>query len=204
MLIVLVDGWISLWVCLEVLQLSLFGVVQLNGMMIFVLIMCCVEIMLEFGLGQSMMIGGLIQNLLNNLIDKILGFGDVLIFGMLFCLNVWQCNEIELVIVIMLYLVKLVNNQSEIVLLIDGFKLLIDVVCVFLGELGIGVSGGKCLVLIVVLSVLVVLLIGVMVLVLLVLQLDCCQVVLLVEICDCLKLIVKLVKGVVFMFGFFN
>lgn len=140
---VLSDGRISLRVRPEVSELSSAGAVQMNGTTIPALTTRRVETSAELGSGQSMMIGGLLQNSHNNSISKTPGLGDVPVLGALFRSNGWQRNETELVVVITPYLVKPVNNQSDIVLPTDGEKAPTDLQRVFLGELGTGTSGAK-------------------------------------------------------------
>ncbi|WP_174291288.1 type II and III secretion system protein family protein [Sphingomonas bacterium] len=140
---VLADGRISLRVRPEVSELSSAGAVQLNGTTIPALTTRRVETSAELGSGQSMMIGGLLQNSHNNSIQKTPGLGDVPVLGALFRSNGWQRNETELVIVITPYLVKPVNNQADIALPTDGEKAPTDLQRVFLGELGSGTTGGK-------------------------------------------------------------
>jgi pilus assembly protein CpaC len=140
---VLSDGRISLRVRPEVSQLNYANAVQLGNTTIPSLTTRRVETSAELGSGQSMMIGGLLQNIHNNNITKMPGLGDVPVLGALFRSNGWQRNETELVIVITPYLVKPVNNQSDIVLPTDGEKAPTDLQRVFLGELGSGTSGAR-------------------------------------------------------------
>ncbi|HEY0621450.1 type II and III secretion system protein family protein, partial [Sphingomonas sp.] len=138
---VLADGRISLRVRPEVSQLSSAGAVQLNGVTIPALTTRRSETTVELGSGQSMVIGGLLQNAHNNSITKTPGLGDVPILGALFRSNGFQRNETELMIVITPYLVKPVN-ANEIVLPTDGYKSPSDVERVLLGQLGGSNKGG--------------------------------------------------------------
>ncbi|RYD64370.1 MAG: type II and III secretion system protein family protein, partial [Sphingomonadales bacterium] len=98
---VLSDGRISLRVKPEVSSLSAAGAVTLpNGTTVPALTTRRAETTIELGSGESMMIGGLLQNTHNNVIDKAPGLGDVPILGALFRSNSFQRNETELVIVI--------------------------------------------------------------------------------------------------------
>jgi pilus assembly protein CpaC len=139
---VLSDGRISLRVRPEVSQLTSEGAVQLNGTTIPALTTRRAETTLELGSGQSMVIGGLLQNSNNNSIEKTPGLGNVPILGALFRSSGFRRNETELVIVITPYLVKPVNNQADIALPTDGYKAPTDLGRVFLGELG-GGNGGQ-------------------------------------------------------------
>ena len=140
---VLSDGRISMRVRPEVSQLTAAGSVNFNGTVIPGLSTRRVETTLELGSGQSMMIGGLLSNSTDNQIDKTPGLGDVPVLGALFRSNGWKRNETELVIVITPYLVKPVNNVSDIALPTDGQKAPSDLGRVFMGELGSGVSGAR-------------------------------------------------------------
>lgn len=131
---VLADGRISLRVRPEVSQLSSAGAVQLNGVTIPALTTRRSETTVELGSGQSMVIGGLLQNAHNNSISKTPGLGDVPILGTLFRSNGFQRNETELMIVITPYLVKPVN-ANEIALPTDGYKSPGDVERVLMGQL---------------------------------------------------------------------
>lgn len=140
---VLADGRISLRVRPEVSQLDYSNAVTISGTRVPGLSTRRAETTLELGSGQSMMIGGLLQNSHNNSYDKTPGLGDVPILGALFRSNGWQRNETELVIVITPYLVKPVNNLADIKLPTDGYQAPTDLGRVFMGELGSGVSGGQ-------------------------------------------------------------
>ncbi|HEX4693009.1 type II and III secretion system protein family protein [Sphingomonas sp.] len=139
---VLSDGRISLRVRPEVSQLSTAGAVTIGGVSIPALTTRRAETTVELGSGQSMVIGGLIQNSTQNQIDKAPGLGDVPILGALFRSTGWKRNETELMIVITPYLVKPIN-ANEVVLPTDGYQAPTDLGRVFLGKLGGGVSGGE-------------------------------------------------------------
>ena len=132
---VLADGRISLRVRPEVSQLDYSNAVTLNGTRVPGLTTRRAETTLELGSGQSMMIGGLIQNIHNNNLDKTPGVGDLPILGALFRSSAFRRDETELVIIITPYLVKPVNNQSDIVLPTDGYKAPTDLGRVFMGDL---------------------------------------------------------------------
>jgi pilus assembly protein CpaC len=140
--IVLSDGRISLRVRPEVSQLSAAGAVQLNGTTIPALTTRRTETSVEMGSGESMMIGGLLQNSHDNSIDKAPGLGDVPILGALFRSNAFQRNETELVIVITPLLVKPVN-ASQIALPTDGYKAPSDLDRILGGQLSSGTTGGQ-------------------------------------------------------------
>lgn len=138
---VLADGRISLRVRPEVSQLSSAGAVTIGGTTIPALTTRRAETTVELGSGQSMVIGGLLQNTHNNAIDKTPGAGDIPILGALFRSNAFQRNETELMIVITPYLVKPVDANS-IVLPTDAYQAPTDAGRVFLGQLADGKTGG--------------------------------------------------------------
>jgi pilus assembly protein CpaC len=138
---VLADGRISLRVRPEVSELSSAGAVQLNGVTIPALTTRRSETTVELGSGESMVIGGLLQNTNNNSITKTPGLGDVPVLGALFRSNGFQRNETELVIVITPYLVRPVN-ANQIVLPTDGYKSPNDLNRILMGQLSGGTSGG--------------------------------------------------------------
>jgi pilus assembly protein CpaC len=138
---VLADGRISMRVRPEVSQLSAAGAVTIAGTTIPALTTRRAETTIELGSGQSMVIGGLLQNSTDNQITKTPGIGDVPVLGALFRSTGWKRNESELIIVITPYLVKPVN-ANEIVLPTDGYKAPTDLGRVFLGRLGEGTTGG--------------------------------------------------------------
>ena len=138
---VLSNGRISLRVRPEVSQLTSDGAVQVGGTTIPALSTRRAETTLEMGSGESMVIGGLLQNSHNNSIQKTPGLGDLPILGALFRSNGWRRQETELMIVITPYLVKPVS-ASQIVLPTDGYKAPTDLGRILLGQLGDGDTGG--------------------------------------------------------------
>ncbi|WP_342658440.1 type II and III secretion system protein family protein [Sphingomonas sp. NY01] len=140
---VLSDGRISLRVRPEVSQLSSAGAVSFGGTTIPGLTTRRAETTLELGSGQSMMIGGLLQNSNDNSVDKTPWLGDLPLIGSLFRSNSFRRSESELVIIITPYLVKPVNNQADIALPTDGARTPRDIDRVIKGELGTGASGER-------------------------------------------------------------
>jgi pilus assembly protein CpaC len=124
-------------------QLSFNGAVQINGTTIPALTTRRAETTLELGSGQSMVIGGLMQNNHNNSIEKTPGLGDLPVLGALFRSNGFRRDETELMIVITPYLVRPVDNPGDIILPTDGAKAPTDLQRIFTGELGSGVSGAR-------------------------------------------------------------
>ncbi|WP_203308431.1 type II and III secretion system protein family protein [Sphingomonas beigongshangi] len=140
---VLADGRISLRVRPEVSQLDYSNAVTMNGTRVPGLTTRRVETTLELGSGQSMMIGGLLQNTHNNSIQKTPFLGDLPIIGALFRSNGFQRSETELVIIITPYLVKPINSLSQVALPSDGYRAPTDAGRLLLGELGTGISGDR-------------------------------------------------------------
>lgn len=140
---VLSGGRISLRVRPEVSQLTSDGAVQISGTTIPALTTRRAETTLELGSGQSMMIGGLIQNSHNNSVDRAPGLGNIPVLGALFRSNNFRRNETELVIIITPYLVKPVNSPSEIALPTDGYSAPTDLQQLLLGKLDGGVGGPR-------------------------------------------------------------
>ena len=140
---VLSNGRIALRVRPEVSQLSAQGAVTINGTQIPALTTRRAETTLELGSGQSMVIGGLLQNDHNNTVEKTPGLGDIPILGALFRSNSFRRNETELMIVITPYLVRPVDNPGDIALPTDGVNTPTDAQRILLGQLGAGQSGAR-------------------------------------------------------------
>lgn len=139
---VLSDGRISLRVRPEVSQLDYANAITLSGTRVPGITTRRTETTVELGSGQSMMISGLLSNNNNNTYDKTPGLSNLPIIGALFRSNAFQRNETELVIVITPYLVKPVNNASDIALPTDGARAPTDLDRVLLGRLS-ATDGGK-------------------------------------------------------------
>ena len=138
---VLSDGRISLRVRPEVSEITSAGAVQFGSTQIPALTTRRAETTVELGSGESMVIGGMLQNSHNNSIDKTPGLGDVPVLGALFRSNGFRRNETELVIVITPYLVKPVN-ANQIVLPTDGYKAPDDFERIIGGDLVGNKAGG--------------------------------------------------------------
>ena len=140
---VLSDGRISLRVRPEVSQLDYSNAVTLSGTRVPGLTTRRTETTVELGSGQSMMISGLLSNSHNNSYDKTPGLSNLPIIGALFRSNAFQRNETELVIVITPYLVKPVNNPSDIALPTDGARSPTDADRILMGTLSAGGGGPR-------------------------------------------------------------
>jgi pilus assembly protein CpaC len=97
---------ISLRVKPEVSELSSAGSVTFNGFNIPALTTRRAETTVELGSGQSFAIAGLLQNNLNETINKFPGLGDIPILGTLFRSTRFQRSETELVIIVTPYVVR--------------------------------------------------------------------------------------------------
>ena len=140
---VLSDGRISLRVRPEVSQLDYSNAISLSGTRVPGLTTRRAETTIELGSGQSMMIGGLLQNSQNNSVNKTPFLGDIPILGALFRSNSFQRNETELVIIITPYLVKPVNDTRDVALPTDGYRTPGDAERILLGNVSNGVSGAQ-------------------------------------------------------------
>ncbi|MFM9851835.1 MAG: type II and III secretion system protein family protein [Sphingomonadaceae bacterium] len=138
---VLSDGRISMRVRPEISDLTSAGAVQINGFTVPALTTRRTETTVELGSGQSFMIGGLLQNMHNNSVDRTPGLGNVPVLGALFRSNAFRRSETELVMIVTPYLVKPVS-ANEIVLPTDGYKAPTDLERVLLGRVTNGTTGG--------------------------------------------------------------
>jgi pilus assembly protein CpaC len=118
--LVLNGGRISLRVRPEVSQLTNTGAVEISGINIPALTTRRTETTVELASGQSFAIGGLLQNNMNDTVNKIPGLGDLPILGPLFRSTQFQRNETELVIIVTPYLVQ--PSDQRIATPLDGFR----------------------------------------------------------------------------------
>ncbi len=109
--VVLGDGRINMRVRPEVSQLSASGSVQISGISIPALTTRRTETTVELGSGQSFAIGGLLQNSVNDTVNKVPGLGDLPVLGPLFRSTQFQHNESELIIIVTPYLVRPVSGH---------------------------------------------------------------------------------------------
>jgi pilus assembly protein CpaC len=130
---VLDNGRISMRVRPEVSELTSEGTVRLNGFDIPGVATRRAETTVELGSGQSFMIGGLLRNSNNNVIDRTPGAGNVPVLGALFRSTRFRKSETELVIIVTPYLVKPVS-ANDIALPTDNYKAPSDIERVLLGK----------------------------------------------------------------------
>lgn len=108
---ILNSGRISLHVAPEVSQIDTSTAIQVAGVSVPGLTTRRAETTVELGSGQTFAIGGLLQNNVNQNINKFPWLADVPVLGQLFRSEAFQRNESELVILVTPYVVKPVNGQ---------------------------------------------------------------------------------------------
>jgi pilus assembly protein CpaC len=117
---VMSDNKINLKVEPEVSQLSSTGSVTLSGFNVPALTTRRAETTVELGSGQSFAIAGLLQNNIQNTLNKFPGLGDLPILGALFRSTKFQRQETELLIIVTPYIVRPVSG-TKIALPTDGY-----------------------------------------------------------------------------------
>ncbi len=110
---VLSDRLISLYVKPEVSDLSAEGAVNLNGFQIPAISTRRTETTVQLGSGESLVIGGLIQNRFSTDLSKLPGAGDIPILGALFRSSQFQKKESELIIIVTPFIVRPVDNPAS-------------------------------------------------------------------------------------------
>jgi pilus assembly protein CpaC len=142
---VLSERLVSLSVKPEVSDISPEGAVSLNNIQIPALTTRRAETTVELGSGESLVIGGLIQNRFNTEIEKIPGAGDVPVLGALFRSTQFKKNESELVIIVTPYLVRPASNPNAFRLPTDKVAPASDIERILWGKLAAGqaLEGGK-------------------------------------------------------------
>jgi pilus assembly protein CpaC len=104
--VVLDQNRISLKVATEVSALSATGAIVLNSIQIPALSVRRAHTTVEMPSGGSLMIGGLLQNDINNIVNGYPALKDIPILGQLFRSQSFQRNETELVVTVTAYLVR--------------------------------------------------------------------------------------------------
>ena len=130
---VLENGRISMRVRPEVSELSSAGSIEFNGFEVPSLTIRRTETTVELGSGQSLVIGGLLRNNVNNSMNRTPFLGNLPIIGALFRSNNFRRDESELVIVVTPYLVRPVS-ANQITLPTDGFRTANDPQRLLLGQ----------------------------------------------------------------------
>lgn len=123
---VLENNRISLRVSPEVSELSEAGAVKMSGIIIPGITTRRAETTVELGSGQSIMIGGLINNRTNNSSDKTPILGDIPLLGSLFKSEKMTRNETEIVIIVTIHLVN-PTTMAQLRLPTDAYRAPSDV-----------------------------------------------------------------------------
>jgi pilus assembly protein CpaC len=110
---VLAENHISLHVKPEVSQISSQGAITISGLQIPALTVRRADTTVELGSGQSLVIGGLLQDNDSNDIQRYPGLGDLPVLGALFRSTSFQHNESELLIVVTPYIVQPISDPRS-------------------------------------------------------------------------------------------
>jgi len=106
----------------EVSQLSTQGQVNISGFTVPALTVARAETTVDIASGESFAIAGLLQNNVNQTIDKFPWLGDVPVLGQLFRSTKFQRNESELVVIVTPYIVRPVSSASVLQSPTDGYN----------------------------------------------------------------------------------
>jgi pilus assembly protein CpaC len=126
---------ISMRVRPEVSELDFSNAIVINSFRIPALRTRRAETTVELGSGQSFAIAGMMQNTLNESIDKFPFMGDVPVLGTLFRSSRFLRNETELVIIVTPYIVQPVANPAQLAAPTDAFSPAKFIDRVFFGKL---------------------------------------------------------------------
>ena len=113
---------INLHVQPEVSELSTQGAITIDGFQVPALTTRQADTTLELGSGESFAIGGLLQNGINQTVQKFPWLGDLPVLGPLFRSNTFQRNETELVIIVTPYIVRPVATANALRAPTDGLR----------------------------------------------------------------------------------
>lgn len=105
----------------EVSQLSTQGEVNISGFTVPALTVARAETTVDIASGESFAIAGLLQNNVNQTIDRFPWLGDVPVLGQLFRSTKFQRNESELVVIVTPYIVRPVSSASVLQSPTDGY-----------------------------------------------------------------------------------
>lgn len=97
---------ISMQVRPEVSALTDQGAIEIQGFRIPALTVRRVETTVELGSGQSLVLGGLLQENTRDLVSKVPGIGDIPVLGSLFTSTRYQNDQTELVVIVTPYVVR--------------------------------------------------------------------------------------------------
>lgn len=132
--VVLDDGRINLNVATEVSEIDDANAIILSDLRIPALKTRRASTTVELASGATLVIGGLLQNNFNNVIDGFPGLRNIPILGALFRSVAFQRQETELVITVTPYLVEPFND-NDVVLPTDGYVPPNDLEMYLLGKL---------------------------------------------------------------------
>ena len=105
----------------EVSQLSSQGAITISGIQVPALTVRRAETTIDVASGQSFAIAGLLQNNINQTVDKFPWLGDVPVLGALFRSDTFLRNESELVIIVTPYIVRPTATAARLQTPIDGY-----------------------------------------------------------------------------------
>lgn len=105
----------------EVSQLSSQGAVVISGIQVPALTVRRAETTIDVASGQSFAIAGLLQNNVNQTINKFPWLGDVPVLGALFRSDTFLRNESELVIIVTPYIVRPIATAGRLQTPVDGY-----------------------------------------------------------------------------------
>ncbi len=112
---------INLHVQPEVSELSTTGSIQISGTTVPALTTRRAETTIELSSGQSFAVAGLLQNNINQNINKFPWLGDVPVLGTLFRSTSFQRGETELVIIVTPYIVRPTATANRLLIPTDGY-----------------------------------------------------------------------------------
>jgi pilus assembly protein CpaC len=105
----------------EVSQLSSQGAITISDIQVPALTVRRAETTIDVASGQSFAIAGLLQNNVNQTIDKFPWLGDVPVLGALFRSQTFLRNESELVIIVTPYVVRPTATAARLQTPVDGY-----------------------------------------------------------------------------------
>lgn len=131
---VMAPNHVSIHVRPEVSELTTQGQVQLNGITIPALTVRRADTTVELGSGQSFVIAGLLQNRTKTDLSRLPGLGDLPILGPLFRSQQFERDETELVIFVTPYIVRPIDDPTQVRLPTEGVRPPTDFEMMFLGR----------------------------------------------------------------------
>lgn len=133
---VMSDERISITVRPEVSEIDPNNSIVMEGMLIHGLSVRRVETTVELASGQSFAIGGLLQNNIRDLIDKVPGLGAVPVLGQLFTSTDYRNAKSELVVIVTAYLVR-PTDGSRLATPLDSMRPATDIEYILHDKIGL-------------------------------------------------------------------